>query len=330
DGWIRLRGSTYGLSVDETPDPNEFRGWAWGGDVEGNYGEAVVGWISFNCKDREVSTGLMCGDAGLPNYKVITSFQSNTNPYIESLDIGTINSCYQSGKMYVPINWTYKDDDGDNQTAFDIQVDINDGNGWQSLGTDLPIEQSVVVDGQGSSGIGVITGSYDLDKFEVPYSVSGGSYQFQVKVYNENGSSDWAQNSFSVPEHASPYPKFTPVPDKADIDELITFDDQSTCYIDISSDEKCNELGSNITYSWDFDDGTIEGTKPDPGDPSAEPPIPPIIVEHFYSEIKDGGYTIELTITDSSLGLDNRSCSTIRTVNVTDIIIPKWKEISPF
>ncbi|MBZ9578074.1 PKD domain-containing protein [Patescibacteria group bacterium] len=52
DGWIKLRGidqngDPYGVSFDS--DTNEFEGWAWAGNDSSE--EAVIGWISFNCKD---------------------------------------------------------------------------------------------------------------------------------------------------------------------------------------------------------------------------------------------------------------------------------------
>jgi len=47
DGWIKLRGTTEdGNTYGVYREGKELRGWAWGGDV--------VGWISFNCKDRGI------------------------------------------------------------------------------------------------------------------------------------------------------------------------------------------------------------------------------------------------------------------------------------
>ena len=77
DGWIKLSGtvqsdgSPYGVSLDSTPDPSEFRGWAWGGDDTDE--EAVIGWISFNDKDFD-------GSPGPVDYQVMTSISLNVPP----------------------------------------------------------------------------------------------------------------------------------------------------------------------------------------------------------------------------------------------------------
>lgn len=51
DGWILLgdETNTWTNQVRLNTDTKEFEGWAWGSDV--------IGWISFNCGDRD-----MCGD----------------------------------------------------------------------------------------------------------------------------------------------------------------------------------------------------------------------------------------------------------------------------
>jgi len=84
DGWIKLRGSiqgggSYGPRIDLSlgGPPYEIRGWAWGGD--GVQEQAVVGWISFNCRDRNI-----CSQS---NYKVLTSFSLNRPP------VATISCC---------------------------------------------------------------------------------------------------------------------------------------------------------------------------------------------------------------------------------------------
>jgi len=47
DGWISMApdtGNAYGVTVDKSPDPDEFVGYAWGSDV--------IGWLSFSCEDE--------------------------------------------------------------------------------------------------------------------------------------------------------------------------------------------------------------------------------------------------------------------------------------
>jgi len=57
DGWIKLRDTNYGVWIDSSVSPAEFRDWAWS--------DMVIGWISFNCKNQNV-----CATS---NYKVMTT-----------------------------------------------------------------------------------------------------------------------------------------------------------------------------------------------------------------------------------------------------------------
>jgi parallel beta-helix repeat protein len=69
DGWIKLSGSNYGVTLNSTPDPSEFQNWAWGGDPNNDNNEAVIGFISFNGDnvvggaDYAVYTGLSVNNA---------------------------------------------------------------------------------------------------------------------------------------------------------------------------------------------------------------------------------------------------------------------------
>lgn len=72
DGWILLGpivkgGTDYGVYIDPTTSPAQFKNWAWGSDV--------VGWISFNCSNQ--------GICGTSDYKVLTSFSFNRPPVAE-------------------------------------------------------------------------------------------------------------------------------------------------------------------------------------------------------------------------------------------------------
>ena len=67
DGWIKLKGSSYGVTLNSIPDPSEFEGWAWS--------DNVIGWISFNCNNPE--SGDVCGAS---DYKVMTGFALNVPP----------------------------------------------------------------------------------------------------------------------------------------------------------------------------------------------------------------------------------------------------------
>lgn len=68
DGWLKLShrssnpSKNYGLVIDTTTNPREFRGWAFGGEV--------VGWISFNTSNY----------SGGSDYKVLSSISFNQPP----------------------------------------------------------------------------------------------------------------------------------------------------------------------------------------------------------------------------------------------------------
>jgi len=140
DGWICLDdlgliGTDYpGVSLNTTPDPDEFERWAWGGGGTSTNGtNAVVGWISFNCKNDyngiledhctgiDPNTGLSYVD-----YKV-TYEPENTAPTVSGMQLdGSPKYCNVGpGEGQISFGWTYTDTDTDNQSRFDFQVDNN-------------------------------------------------------------------------------------------------------------------------------------------------------------------------------------------------------------
>jgi len=70
DGWIKLKGPTYGWYIDET---GNFHNYAFGSTNSGDPAtQGVVGWISANCAEGKSNGGSVCGQS---NYKVHTSAQ---------------------------------------------------------------------------------------------------------------------------------------------------------------------------------------------------------------------------------------------------------------
>ena len=135
DGWIKLNGANYGVSINKNTSPYEFNGWAWGGDDNDN--EAVVGWISFNRTNCDpdkngFSNGIgNCPAAGTPisNYKVITG-TINSPPAATPLPVSPVDYCDKSCPPII-LNWTFSDDPGDTQSAYQIQID-NSGSSFPS------------------------------------------------------------------------------------------------------------------------------------------------------------------------------------------------------
>jgi hypothetical protein len=95
DGWIKMSGPGYGVSVDF--GTREFSGFAWS--------NMVIGWINF---------------AG-PNYKVILV---NTPPVVHSLTT-TADHCAAPGRY--TFSWTFHDP-GDTQSRFHLQVATSSAN----------------------------------------------------------------------------------------------------------------------------------------------------------------------------------------------------------
>jgi len=71
DGWIKLDGVNYGVTLNTSVGPPyEFEGWAYGGDDSDE--TATIGWISFNCSNT--------GVCGTSDYKVLTGVSLNKSP----------------------------------------------------------------------------------------------------------------------------------------------------------------------------------------------------------------------------------------------------------
>jgi len=307
DGWIKLRGIwANGVSLNNSPDPSEFEGWAWAGDV--------IGWISFNCFNKGV-----CGDS---DYKVSTS--SNQLPN-KSTDLeekwrccGGIPSVAKRTSLF--LNWTYSDPNGNPQAAYEVWVDESSDfsnpkfnnivDPGPCLGSDCSYAVNLVDDDEG-------------DWLDIP-PLPGGlvwatTYWWKVKVKNSNNV--WSNfsdpKSFITPNRASPIPNFILNPASPETGEVVNFTDESKCYLfngvaDIEYD--CDAGGNEITYEWDFDDGspvsTFKGS-----------------TTHTYSDL--GKRTVRLQVTDDLVGLGLGMCYKEETIELK-LPLPTWREITPF
>ena len=89
DGWISLRGTNYGVSINAQ---NELQGHAWGGPT--------LGWLSLNCAQGGIGGANICAQA---DYKVRIS-----NPYTYSLTVSTAPiQVVQGGTVTVNVSGTY-------------------------------------------------------------------------------------------------------------------------------------------------------------------------------------------------------------------------------
>jgi hypothetical protein len=232
-GWVRLRGTSYGVSINQTPLPDEFTGYAWSDEI---------GWISF---------------AGA-NYKVILSGSFNDPPSAVNLWVTPPNPIDYGGVLYPPVrvNWEFSDPDpGDTQAYFRVQV---------STTRDFT---SIVVDTGQTPGSGQ---GYVFSEPGKQLSFNQ-TYYWRVKVWDENGgSSGWiyppsppgsptppgSAVSFTTPLHPYPLVNFdwTPVePQKGEITQFCSTaqtpfctQNKSTCYN--ASQQPISCAGS--TFNW--------------------------------------------------------------------------------
>ena len=211
EGWIRLRGSNYGVRINNITQ--EFEGWAWGNNV--------IGWISFNCNNPE--TGNVCSAS---DYKVKISFFLNSPPTATDLTVTPLDYCYYS--LPTNLSWTFSDlDPGDTQEAYQVQIDNNSG--FSSLEVDSGKVYS-------SSNAYMASGlSYNT------------TYYWRLKVWDNNeDSSNWISGpSFATPLHAYPDPDFTWSPSSPSMDEIVQLCAVQETGICVSNESICYDSSNN-------------------------------------------------------------------------------------
>ncbi len=301
DGWIKLRGTAtngtpYGLYIDDAPDPNEFRGWAWGGDV--------VGWISFNCKDG--------GNCSTSNYRVITSFEFNRPPVPGTPTVdasGADNYCLDAAAGLAQINfqWVYQDEDGNPETRFDFQADNNQN--FNNPEVDRTVTGLSNPSGAvNTQAVQVLPSGGGVGSNTLAYNTT---YYWRVRVWdNQGNNSGWVQGTaFSTPQHAWPWPRFTFEPETPTAGEQVKFTDQSLCYTSPSgSAVPCKNVPA-ASYAWTFGDGQTSTQKGD--------------VTHVYEQ--SGDYVAWLRVTDN-VG----TCQWPKEGVTINVALPEFREIIPF
>ena len=306
DGWIKLRGtaadaSPYGVSLN--PSTKEFEGYAWGSDV--------VGWLSFNCENREEATGKTCLDAtdpsfnpavNLVDYQVRTA--ANIPPYVENLGLNENYCTDEKEKGHIELNWTYRDSDGNSQYKYNLQVDDESSFSAPRIVDLVDIVQIIEPDTTGTSSVfvkPVIIGDNDI--------LYSDQYYWRVQVQDTGESwSEWVEGvSFTTPSHAYPYPDFTWSPESPAVDEEVQFCsvyEEGVCPEDLSESFGGTTISS---WLWDFGDGDSD---------NVQNPV------HTY--LIPGPYSASLEITDS----DGFSCERLLDIEAK-LPLPWWKEILP-
>jgi hypothetical protein len=240
DGWIKLRGTTtggtpYGVTLNLST--REFEGWAAGWDDSTS--TAVIGWISFNCKNQNV-----CSNS---NYKVFLINQPPTvsNPY------ETQNCCAwgffpQVAKgLAITLHWTYSDPDGDPRSAFEIWLDDS------ASFSDPKFNKVFNISSSESSQSYVLNLLDDQEGDWLNRLAWGTTYYWKVRVKDSAGNwSDWSQvDSFTTPSHAYPYVDFTWSPQRPTVNQVVQFINLSECYNPSDNIIPCS------SWYWTFQDG---------------------------------------------------------------------------
>jgi len=318
DGWIRLNGSNYGVWIDENVNPIQFHQYAWGGnETNGDWTKkAVVGWISFNCKEGGIVGGDIC--ASKSDYKVLTSFNFNRAPSANSLGVSFSDFCCDWGNDPPAIlSGTFTDQDvGDYLTGYQIQIDDDTNFDSDPLDTTPPRGCPDPLSGFVPAGPAP---NFACSVNGLKYNTS--SYYWRAKVWDSKGdSSVWIYPpdsttppgiSFSTPLHKYPCPSFNHTPLSPSVGEVVNFNDTSDCWDNGNNKVSCTTTA--ISYLWDFGDGDTIGTI---GSTS-----------HTYNSVSSNplGYTVNLTIRDN-VGICTRSGDSPVGVQLP---LPEWKEIPP-
>ncbi len=216
DGWIRLRDTNYGVSLN--PSTNEFEGWAWS--------DMVVGWISFNCKNQN--------SCSVSNYKV---YLINQPPSATELRESFQYCNVYAGQGLMSLSWKYEDPENTNQSAYSLEVQQLIGDSWQTK----VLCENISTTGPHSGGIGtsavLIKSNPTLALCDLPSYVGDIEYgrltRWRVKVRDGGGTwSDWT--SWSTPTstaaHAYPWIDFSWNPQKPTVGKIVQFTDLSEVY----------------------------------------------------------------------------------------------------
>jgi hypothetical protein len=314
DGWILMgpvdKGTgDNGTWIDNSLSPNEFKNWAWGGDI--------VGWVSLNH---------LTGGSAI-EYKVYLSAPLNTPPVVSDLAV-EYDYCVNDLNS-IKFIWIFSDLEDDANLPFPIsqsayQIDLTRVEDLApctiSENNDNFFITKTKIDTY--CGAGFIDYKYDYT-WEITVQDSAGLNSATVSSASE------ALSPLETPDHQYPIANFSySTPDFSYIPGLsvlqfqtvsfdpLTFPYNSICYNDFYASVPCQK------FEWDFDNNIIgfnaDETYLFPSAPNTT---------NVFSEIRS--YKVDLRVTDD----DNYSCRAYKQGNAKDIPVnpnkPTWNEVEP-
>jgi len=207
--------------------------------------------------------------------------------------------CTSSPAYY--FNWTYNDNDSNNEIQFDFQVD-DSGTGFPSPEVNRSVTGLSNPPPNYPNNAAVIV----LPSAQADYLTYGRTYNWRVRVYDSTGlNSGWVLGpAFTTPVRRSPVCDFTWSPANPNVGENVNFMDISVCYDAAGSITPC------VSWTWSFTNGA----------PSSSTTQNPTNIK-FSSA---GAKNVTLTVSDGVA-----QCSETKQVPV-NLPLPNWKEIHPW
>jgi hypothetical protein len=217
------------------------------------------------------------------------------------------------------------------ETAFEFQVD-NNSNFSSPIVDRLVDPFYLAAPGSQSQNVNVwIDTAHVCDAFngnDVPpitpigcgdYLTYGTSYYWRVRVKNDCDWSEWfvAPSTYTFEwTHPGPTVAYTITPESPRINTSVAFaDDNSSCWKSDLTSEACATISAYTpTYEWNFS----VGSTPTATDNTRGSTV--------WTYDATGQKTTRLTICD-----DQSCCATTKMINLRgNVLVPQWKEISPF
>ncbi len=212
-------------------------------------------------------------------------------------------------------HWTYFDQDGDPQSAYQIRIDNDsvfqvDGQGNPILDLDEFRCSGTVCTGGASTSFSPIASHW------ISWAGFSSTYYWKVRVKDSHDSwSEWSNTvSFATLAHSCPDPDFIHSPESPVEGEEVSFTDNSICY-NSSNEQYLCKVNTNNRYLWNFGDGTTCDSNQDSGCRGN--------VSHQYSETRN--YTVFLQVTDDVGTCQSQGDTPI----ITAVPLPEYQEVPP-